>query len=139
MEVGESTINVVYDLWDGCLSEVHDRELFIDWIKFAVQLEECVSPARISCTWLENEICWSEVDAEDANPSTELGYEGLSYLASHELYGAKFAAFYLATGLSRSRTRWPSFSLVTKAATRISVTFEFNQVGDRFTVGRPMI
>ncbi|KAE9167003.1 hypothetical protein PF004_g28967 [Phytophthora fragariae] len=46
-EVDGSTIDVVYDQWAGCLSEMHGRELYIDWIRFPVRLEQSVSPARL--------------------------------------------------------------------------------------------
>ncbi|KAE8998302.1 hypothetical protein PR003_g19157 [Phytophthora rubi] len=39
-EVDGSTIDVVYDQWAGCLSEMHGRELHIDWIRFSVRLEQ---------------------------------------------------------------------------------------------------
>ncbi|KAG3044447.1 hypothetical protein PC122_g24844, partial [Phytophthora cactorum] len=32
-EVDESTVDVVFDQWAECLSEVHGRELYIDWIR----------------------------------------------------------------------------------------------------------
>ncbi|GMF39818.1 unnamed protein product [Phytophthora fragariaefolia] len=46
-EVDESTIDVEFDQWAGCLSESHGRELYIDWIKFPVRLEQCISPTRL--------------------------------------------------------------------------------------------
>ncbi|EGZ18771.1 hypothetical protein PHYSODRAFT_315347 [Phytophthora sojae] len=48
-EVDESTIDVVCEQWAGCLSEQHGRELYIDWIRFPVCLEQNVSPARLLC------------------------------------------------------------------------------------------
>ncbi|ETM46290.1 hypothetical protein L914_08809 [Phytophthora nicotianae] len=46
-EVDESTIDVVFDQWAECLNEVHGRELYIDWIRFPVGMEQAVSPARL--------------------------------------------------------------------------------------------
>ncbi|OWY98727.1 hypothetical protein PHMEG_00030439 [Phytophthora megakarya] len=46
-EVDETTIDVVFDQWASCLSEVHGRELYIDWIRFPVGMEQVVSPARL--------------------------------------------------------------------------------------------
>ncbi|ETO75210.1 hypothetical protein F444_09172 [Phytophthora nicotianae P1976] len=50
-EVNENTIDVVFDQWSECLNEMHGRELYIDWIRFPVRIEQYVSPARLlSCT-----------------------------------------------------------------------------------------
>ncbi|KAG7397081.1 hypothetical protein PHYBOEH_001295 [Phytophthora boehmeriae] len=46
-EVDKNTIDVVYHHWAGCLSEAHGRELYIDWIRFPVLMEQYVSPARL--------------------------------------------------------------------------------------------
>ncbi|ETN09805.1 hypothetical protein PPTG_11394 [Phytophthora nicotianae INRA-310] len=46
-EVGENTINVVYDQWAECLSEAHGRELYVDWIRFPIRLERFIEPARM--------------------------------------------------------------------------------------------
>ncbi|KAJ8578456.1 hypothetical protein ON010_g751 [Phytophthora cinnamomi] len=46
-EMDESTIDVVFDQWAGCLSEKHGRRLYIDWIKFPVDLEQYIVPARL--------------------------------------------------------------------------------------------
>ncbi|KAH7485263.1 uncharacterized protein KRP23_4317 [Phytophthora ramorum] len=48
-EVDADTIDVVFDQWSECLSEAHGRELYIDWIRFPVRLEQCVSPSRLLC------------------------------------------------------------------------------------------
>eukprot|EP00644_Phytophthora_capsici_P009014 jgi/Phyca11/541289/estExt2_Genewise1Plus.C_PHYCAscaffold_60475 len=48
-EVDDSTIDVVVDQWARCLSEVHGRELYIDWIRFPVNLEQAISPSRLIC------------------------------------------------------------------------------------------
>jgi hypothetical protein len=42
-EIDEATIDVVFDHWAGCLSEGHGRELYIDWIKCPMRLEQCMS------------------------------------------------------------------------------------------------
>ncbi|GMF39816.1 unnamed protein product [Phytophthora fragariaefolia] len=46
-EVDESTVDVVFNQWAGCLSETHGRELYIDWIRFPVRLEQTVSAAKL--------------------------------------------------------------------------------------------
>ncbi|KAG3029313.1 hypothetical protein PC121_g5005 [Phytophthora cactorum] len=46
-EMDENTIHVEYEPWAECLSEAHGRELYIDWIRFAVRLEEYISPVRL--------------------------------------------------------------------------------------------
>ncbi|KAG7397079.1 hypothetical protein PHYBOEH_001293 [Phytophthora boehmeriae] len=46
-EVDETSTDVVYHHWAGCLNESLGRELYIDWIRFAVLMEQYVSPARL--------------------------------------------------------------------------------------------
>ncbi|POM64526.1 Hypothetical protein PHPALM_19924 [Phytophthora palmivora] len=46
IEVDRSSIDVVFDQWADCLSEMHGREQYIDWIKFPVGLEQIVSPTN---------------------------------------------------------------------------------------------
>ncbi|KAJ8578457.1 hypothetical protein ON010_g753 [Phytophthora cinnamomi] len=46
-EVDRGTVDIVYDQWAGCLSEAHGRELYIDWIRFPVGLEQVVSTTKL--------------------------------------------------------------------------------------------
>ncbi|KUF84201.1 hypothetical protein AM587_10000871 [Phytophthora nicotianae] len=46
-EVDRGIIDVVFDQWAGCLSEMHGRQLYIDWIRFPVGLEQYISPTRL--------------------------------------------------------------------------------------------
>ncbi|GMF65391.1 unnamed protein product [Phytophthora lilii] len=46
-EVDDRTIEVVYDQWAGCHGEEQGRELYIDWLTFAIRLEQHVSPSRL--------------------------------------------------------------------------------------------
>ncbi|ETP31965.1 hypothetical protein F442_19232 [Phytophthora nicotianae P10297] len=46
-EADDNSIDVVYDHWSECLSEENGRELYVDWIRYAVRLEEYVAPVRM--------------------------------------------------------------------------------------------
>ncbi|OWZ07430.1 hypothetical protein PHMEG_00020178 [Phytophthora megakarya] len=46
-EVDDSTIDVVYDQWGTCLNKEYGQQLYVDWIRFVVHLEQLVSPARL--------------------------------------------------------------------------------------------
>ncbi|KAH7485265.1 uncharacterized protein KRP23_4319 [Phytophthora ramorum] len=46
-EVDDETIDVEFDQWAGCLSKMHGRELYIDWVRFPFGLEQCVSSVRL--------------------------------------------------------------------------------------------
>ncbi|KAI9994357.1 hypothetical protein PInf_010963 [Phytophthora infestans] len=46
-EVDESTVDVVYDQWSECLSEAHGWELYVDWIRFVLCMEEHIAPTRL--------------------------------------------------------------------------------------------
>ncbi|KAJ8533246.1 hypothetical protein ON010_g14008 [Phytophthora cinnamomi] len=46
-EVDRNTVDVAYDHWAGCLSEIHGCELYVDWIRFPVGLEQAVSPTGL--------------------------------------------------------------------------------------------
>ncbi|GMF18627.1 unnamed protein product [Phytophthora lilii] len=46
-EVGPNTVDVSYDQWAGCSSELNERELYNDWIQFSIAMEQYVTPARL--------------------------------------------------------------------------------------------
>ncbi|KAG6612443.1 Phospholipase D [Phytophthora cinnamomi] len=46
-EIDDSTIDVVFDQWAESLSEMHGRELYVDWVRFPVRLEQSISSARL--------------------------------------------------------------------------------------------
>ncbi|GMF65388.1 unnamed protein product [Phytophthora lilii] len=47
VEVDAFSIDVVVDQWAEGLSERHGRELYVDWIRFPVRMEQFVSPVRL--------------------------------------------------------------------------------------------
>ncbi|ETM54121.1 hypothetical protein L914_02496, partial [Phytophthora nicotianae] len=46
-EVDGRTVDVVYDHWGGCESELHAQYLFVQWAHYALRWEQMVLPSNL--------------------------------------------------------------------------------------------